>query len=246
MFALFTNLAFAAGTVLIPAGSHRVFYPLSPEETEVWVPAFRLDVTPVTNAEFLAFVTRAPSWTRGQAPALFVDPQYLSHWGSPTSLGGALPNGPVVNVSWHAARAYCRAQGGELPTTDQWERAADATLTAPTGARSDPQMTARVLDWYGRSGDAAPGTVGQHAANHFGVHDLLGLVWEWTLDFDSQLLSADVREAGDEDRSRFCGSGASSATDVADYASFMRFAYRSSLKASYTTSNLGFRCAYSP
>lgn len=246
MFALLTNVAFAAGTVLIPAGSHRIFFPSSPEETEVWVPAFRLDVSPVTNAEFLAFVTRSPSWARGQAPALFVDPQYLHHWASATDLGGALPNGPVVNVSWHAARAYCRALGGELPTTDQWERAADATFTAPTGARGDPQMTAQVLDWYARGGDVAPGPVASHAANYFGATDLLGLVWEWTLDFDSQLLSADVREAGDEDRSRFCGSGAASATDVADYATFMRFAVRSSLKASYTTSNLGFRCAYSP
>ena len=33
------------------------------------------------------------------------------------------------------------------------------------------------------------------------------------------------------------------ATDFADYAAFMRYAYRSSLQARYTTGNLGFRCA---
>lgn len=43
--------------------------------------------------------------------------------------------------------------------------------------------------------------------------------------------------------SRFCGAGAVTAADKNDYASFMRIAFRSSLKAGYTAGSLGFRCA---
>lgn len=232
------------GTVRVPGGPHTPLFPGSEDEAEVWVQPFRVKVTPVTNAEFLAFVVQDPRWRRGSVPALFADAQYLARWAGPLTLGEVRPDAPVVQVSWHAARAWCRSRGGDLPTTTQWEYLAEATATAPTGARDDPELTARVLAWYGRSGDAPPGPVGQSPANFYGVQDLLGLVWEWTLDFDSQLMSADVRESGDEDDTRFCGTGAASATDPEDYASFMRYAYRSSLKAPYTTTNLGFRCVW--
>jgi len=45
------------------------------------------------------------------------------------------------------------------------------------------------------------------------------------------------------DQNLFCGSGAAGAVDPSDYAAFMRFAFRGSLKAVYTQANLGFRCA---
>jgi sulfatase modifying factor 1 len=44
-------------------------------------------------------------------------------------------------------------------------------------------------------------------------------------------------------RNLFCGSGALGASSFDDYAAFMRYAFRSSLKAHYTVPNLGFRCA---
>ena len=43
----------------------------------------------------------------------------------------------------------------------------------------------------------------------------------------------------------FCGAGAVGARNTADYPAFMRAGYRSSLRASYTVPNLGFRCALS-
>ncbi len=231
--------------VVVPPGNHAPFYPPSPEQALVQVGGFSLDAVPVTNGAYLAWVQGAESWQKGRIAPLFSEADYLAEWAGPQDLGALDPQAPVVSVSWHAARAYCQAQGGDLPTSWQWEYAANATATAPSGAREDPETLQRILDWYALGGKALPGPVGQGAPNHFGLYDMHGLIWEWTLDFDAQPVSADARDAGDQERLRFCGAGAVSASDAEDYASFMRFAFRDSLSASYSTSNLGFRCAYS-
>ena len=67
--------------------------------------------------------------------------------------------------------------------------------------------------------------------------------WEWTEDFNSVLTTNDSRTAEYDDKGLFCASAATTATDVLNYASFMRYAFRQSLKANYTVANLGFRCA---
>jgi formylglycine-generating enzyme required for sulfatase activity len=72
-------------------------------------------------------------------------------------------------------------------------------------------------------------------ANPWEVHDPYGLAWEWVLDFNAATLSEGVLAV--------CGGGAIGATDKSNYPSFMRVAFRSSLRANYTTRNLGFRCA---
>ena len=86
--------------------------------------------------------------------------------------------------------------------------------------------------------------VGQKPANVYGVKDLHGLVWEWTLDFNSVFVTGDNRQDGDKVKDLFCGDGATGAARREDYAAFMRYAMRSSLKADNGTANLGFRCAY--
>ena len=87
--------------------------------------------------------------------------------------------------------------------------------------------------------------VGTGVRNVWGVEDLHALVWEWTLDFNSALVSGESRGDASLDRTLYCGAGASNAADFADYAAFMRFAYRASLEANYTTGQLGFRTARS-
>ena len=114
----------------IPAG---VYVPLSRsvlDAESVAVPAFRLDVRPVTNGEFLAFVTAHPKWRRSGVSPLFADRSYLLHWSGDLELGAAAPaDAPVVNVSWFVARAYARWVGKRLPTIAEWEHAAAAGYT---------------------------------------------------------------------------------------------------------------------
>src|SRR5262245_8927741 len=81
------------------------------------VAVFRLDVEPVTNAEFRAFVLAHPRWRRDRVEPLFADADYLSHWTGATTLGARAPaRAPVVRVSWCAARASCAAR---RPATDR-------------------------------------------------------------------------------------------------------------------------------
>ncbi|HEY5951783.1 MAG TPA: formylglycine-generating enzyme family protein [Kofleriaceae bacterium] len=225
--------------VRIGPGTYRPIFPASPAETEVPVAAFRLDRTPVTNAEFLSFVTAHPEWRRDRAKPLVVDDRYLSHWASADALGIARPNAPVVNVSWFAARAYCASRGGRLPLEKQWELAAAASETKRDASR-DLAFQARVLAWYTQLAPAVLPDVGGKP-NAWGVRDIHGLVWEWIEDFNAALVAADSRTP---DRKVFCGGAGATSRDASAYATFMRIALRSSLEARSTTSMLGFRCAY--
>ncbi|MEQ1570988.1 MAG: formylglycine-generating enzyme family protein, partial [Myxococcota bacterium] len=216
-------------------------YPPDPDRPEVTVGAFRLDEHPVTVGQYRTFVEADPRWRRGAPPAVAADAGYLGRWTGPTTPADP-DDRPVTEVSWYAARAYCRAVGRRLPTEDEWELVARAS-PALRDASDDPAWLAGILAWYGEPSGRPLGPVRAGPPNAWGVYDLHGLVWEWVEDFNNTLVASDARESGDADLLRFCGVGAVSAKDVRDYASFMRIAWRSALEGRTTTRNLGFRCA---
>lgn len=226
------TLGAQAGSLPVPGG---VYTNLFTSQGVVPVRAFRLDRHPVTNADYLEFVQATPAWQRSHVKRLFADEAYLQHWTDDLCLGpGAPSNSPVVNVSWFTARAYAKWKGRRLPTLAEWELA----------ARSDATTTvARILAWYGRPLRGPLPPVESTAANAHGLWDLHGLVWEWVDDFNTALVTGESRADSNLDRNLFCGSGALGASSFDDYAAFMRYAFRSSLKARYTVPNLGFRCA---
>lgn len=231
-----------AGMVAIPAG---VYVPLlrgTKDAPQVAVAAFRLAVRPVTNADYLAFVTANPKWRRSQVSKLFADSSYLEHWAGDLEPGPRAPlNAPVVRVSWFAARAYARAAGMRLPTTAEWELAAAAGYTGPDG-RKDEQLNRDLYAWLARPVPAVLAEVATAKANFYGVRGLHGLVWEWVDDFNTAMVTGESRADAGLERDLFCGAGSLGAKDTGDYAAFMRSALRSSLKANNTTSSLGFRC----
>ena len=211
----------------------------------VRVAPFELMKRPVTNAEFLAFVRQRPQWQRDRVARVVADARYLSHWRSPVALADAAQaQQPVTRVSWFAADAYCKAEGARLPTWSEWEYAAAADETR-TDARRDSAWRERILAWYSRPATPMLQRAGLQPPNVYGVQDLHGLVWEWTDDFSSLLVSSDNREQGGADKAKFCGAGALAMDDRENYAVLMRVAMLSSLEAANTTQNLGFRCARS-
>ncbi len=227
----------------LPGGAFRSALKYEDRKDGVRVAPFELMRMPVTHAQFLAFVQAHPQWRRDRVASVFADERYLAGWPAPTALAGqAQAQQPVTQVSWFAAQSYCEAQGARLPTWSEWEYAAAADETR-RDARRDPAWRERILSWYSRPSSKALPRAGLQTPNAYGVQDLHGLVWEWTDDFSSLLVSSDNRNQGDADKNRFCGAGALSMNDPENYAVLMRVAMLSSLEANGTTNNLGFRCA---
>lgn len=97
---------------------------------------------------------------------------------------------PVVHVDREDAAAYALWAGGALPSDPQWERAARGDQTGPRTPLSwafSQSGKPRANIWEGvfpirDTGDdgyrgIAP--VGCFEASDFGVHDMVGNVWEW-------------------------------------------------------------------
>ncbi len=82
---------------------------------------------------------------------------------------------PAVGMSWQAARRYCEwlsANTGasyRLPTEAEWELAC-----ADSGAGGLDAAA-----WYEANSDEMTHEVGGKAANRFGLHDMLGNLWEY-------------------------------------------------------------------
>ncbi|MCL2724274.1 MAG: formylglycine-generating enzyme family protein [Polyangiaceae bacterium] len=216
----------------------KAFDPPTPEEANVKVARFFLDKTPVTNRDFLAFVTNHQKWRRDSIPRLFADAHYLMDWASPTEPGPRAPeNAPVVRVSWFAAKAYCASRGLRLPTENEWELAAAADENSQV-ADPDARRT-EILAWYAEPTPAIMPAVGKKKPNFWGLYDMHSLVWEWVLDFNNRTASDGRRT----DEAFVCGGSSLRGSDKYDYGAYMRFAFRASLRGDYTTANLGFRCA---
>jgi formylglycine-generating enzyme required for sulfatase activity len=148
----------------------------------------------------------------------------------------------VTNVSWFAAKAFAAALEKRLPTTAEWEYAAAAGFTQVDGT-ADAEFSQAILRWYSTPAPDMLANAGSGRANAYGIRDLHGLVWEWTSDFNSALMTGDARGDTGLERRLFCGAGSIGSSNPSDYAAFMRFGFRSSLRAGYTVPNLGFRCA---
>ncbi|MDX2092545.1 MAG: bifunctional serine/threonine-protein kinase/formylglycine-generating enzyme family protein [Kofleriaceae bacterium] len=147
------------------------------QEVRLYLSAFRMDRTEVTNAAFNVFADMT-------AVTGIERPVYRAFKGS-----AARPRVAVSWIDWTDARAYCRYLGKELPTTQQWTRAFRGGETfAGGGANARPR---RNLPWEGpfKPGaahvgypDDGPTEVGTHPldVSPEGIMDLAGNLQEWT------------------------------------------------------------------
>lgn len=224
----------------IKKGTYISFFKIGNNQS-ITVASFYMDEYAVTNEEFLEFVKTNPHWSRSKVNRLFADANYLIHWESDYVIGEAhkaIYKSPVVYVSWFAAKAYCDWKGKRLPTIAEWEMAGKAS---PRNKIKMP-LTEYILEWYRRPNPTVLPNVKSTYCNVYGLYDMHGLVWEWTFNFNSFLSKGDSRASEDDEKKSFCAAASINVNDREDYAAFLRFSYRGSLKGNFCISNLGFRC----
>ncbi len=172
------------GMVLIPAGEFQMGSndPKDRKDAKpvgtVYVDAFYIDETEVTNTQYKAFLLENPQWQKGRVNTEFVNANYLKHWN-----GNNYPSGrgshPVVYVSWYAAMAYAEWSGKRLPTEAEWEYAARGGLAGEKYSNGN-MLTPQDANYGWNVGDTTP--VRKYPGNGYKLYDMTGNVSEWCLD----------------------------------------------------------------
>jgi formylglycine-generating enzyme len=118
------------------------------------------------------------------------------HPEGPGSNVGGRDRHPVTQVSFFDASTFSQWAGKALPTEAEWEFAARGGLERARFAWGDEELVRgrrQANTWQGRfpwenlldDGFAGTSPVGRFPPNPYGLLDITGNVWEWTLDYFS-------------------------------------------------------------
>lgn len=241
-----TNQAFAA---FVESTGHR-----TTAETEGYSAVFHTDVA-ATVADVLGHSPATPWWV-GVRGADWRHPE------GPRSGIDDRADHPVVHVSHDDARAFARWAGRRLPTEAEWEYAARGGLAGKRYPWGDDLVTGGADGTAGswpcnifqgsfpatntvEDGWATTAPVTAYRPNGYGLHQMVGNVWEWCSDwFDPTAYDARAQRDPHGPASgtvRVMRGGSFLCHD--SYCNRYRVAARSAAPPDSTASNLGFRCA---
>lgn len=222
--------AFVAATGYVTVAERPVDRAIHPEATgESAEPGAVVFLPPAPNASLRSL----SSWWRYTPGANW------RHPGGPTTTVADRDHFPVTGLAFEDVIAYANWAGRTLPTEAQWEWAARA---GATGNAASDRPPSEANTWQGvfpvintnDDGFLGVAPVGCFPANAFGLHDMIGNLWEWTADI--------YREPTDTPSpvSRRVIKGGSFLC-AANYCMRYRSAARQGQEEDLATSHLGFR-----
>jgi formylglycine-generating enzyme required for sulfatase activity len=245
------------------------FKDVSPQH-KVYLDAFWIDKTEVTNAMFARFVAETSYQTDADKEGTGIIFNLLSedwkkikganwqHPGGPTTDISGLDNHPVVQVSNQDARAYCKWAGRRLPTEAEWEKAARGTdgRNYPWGNQppagnllnfADRSLNVREGDNSGDDGYRNTAPVGSYpaGASPYGALDMSGNVGEHVADWYSEIYYSNSprrNPTGPSSGDYFVMRGGSWSRARWHVRTFIRVTFTPEKRSN----GVGFRCAASP
>ncbi len=163
----------------------------TPQHT-VYLPAYFMDRTPVTNAQFGRFMeaggyANPDYWPEAIAAKRWQAGKYLDEYSNKSRSQPEYWDGeewnktdyPVVGVTWYEAVAYARWAGKRLPTEAEWEKAArgtDGRLYPWDNEWDAAKLNSKEADF----GKTTPvGNYSPAGDSPYGAADMAGNVWEW-------------------------------------------------------------------
>jgi len=195
-----------SGMAKIPGGIYRLGYSGDTfcydnelPEHNVYLEPFEIDVTPVTNGDFVRFIESggyqdyslwlADGWEllkeqNWQAPLYWRKESDIWVKKDLRQFSALEPDEPVTNISYYEADAYARWAKKRLPTEAEWEKAASWNENCqrktiyPWGDHHPTSRYANLLESF----TWGPSKVGSYpeGKSHYGCHQMIGDVWEWT------------------------------------------------------------------
>ncbi|WP_026416256.1 formylglycine-generating enzyme family protein [Actinomadura oligospora] len=168
----------------IPAGTVTLSDRRTSRRWQVGLDAFRIAALPVTQELYARVTGSRPS----AAPGDLLPVENVSWWdtihfcNSLSEQDGLLPAYRVHGdeVEWDRS-----AGGYRLPTEAEWEYACRAGTSGPHYAPLDD------IAWYRENSGERPHEVGTKQPNAWGLHDMLGNVWNWCWDlYDPEVYGA--------------------------------------------------------
>jgi ergothioneine biosynthesis protein EgtB len=174
-------------------------YDIELPEHKVYLNDYKIENFPVTNKQYLEFMEDegyetykywlSDGWekvkkNKWESPMYWekIDGQWMIR--DFLGLRKLNDNEPVCHVSYYEADAYCKWAGKRLPTEAEWEKAAcwnenaNQKTVFPWGDDLPTEKRANLLEnqlWGCAEIGAYP-----DGASHYGCHQMIGDVWEWT------------------------------------------------------------------
>jgi formylglycine-generating enzyme required for sulfatase activity len=195
---------------------------------KVNLPAYYIDKTEVTNAQFKRWLIQLGTYTER-------DLQIIAQ-----RLNMVRDDDPVRSVTWTKAEQFCYAQGKRLPTEAEWEKAARGNdgRKFPWGNEWQPDY----LNAGQNEENLSPVGSYVQGASPYGVLDMAGNVMEWTADWYEAYPGSKYVSPNYGHKRKVVRGGGWGGIGHYVIPHYFRTAYRFNFEPDRAYNDIGFRC----